>query len=38
MAPHVADLMAKELGHDHTWQKQQVEEFERVATGFVANS
>lgn len=35
VAPRVAELMAKELGRDEAWQHEQVEEFERIAEGYV---
>jgi glycerol-3-phosphate dehydrogenase len=31
LAPLVASIMARELGHDPTWEDQQVEEFKQVA-------
>ncbi|MGW8314623.1 MAG: glycerol-3-phosphate dehydrogenase/oxidase [Bacteroidales bacterium] len=31
MAPAVASLMARELGHDRTWENEQVEAFRQVA-------
>lgn len=34
MAPRVASLLARELGHDAVWQREQVEEFERLAAGY----
>jgi glycerol-3-phosphate dehydrogenase len=34
MAPRVAALLAQELGHDKTWQVDQVEKFSRLAAGF----
>lgn len=35
MAPSVAKLMAKELGKDETWQKQQIEQFNKVAQNYI---
>jgi glycerol-3-phosphate dehydrogenase len=35
MAPAVADLMARELGKDGAWQRDQVEEIERLAAGYL---
>ncbi len=35
IAPRVAALMAKELGHDENWQKQQVKAYEELAKGYV---
>lgn len=34
MAPRVAELMARELGYDIEWQKQQVAAFTEIARGF----
>ena len=34
-APVVADIMAKELGHDQAWINKQVEEFTNIAKGYV---
>ncbi|SET75148.1 glycerol-3-phosphate dehydrogenase/oxidase [Hymenobacter actinosclerus] len=34
-APTVAELLARELGHDATWQQQQVAEFTELARGYV---
>ena len=34
MAPRVAELMARELGHDIDWQTQQVAAFTELARGF----
>jgi glycerol-3-phosphate dehydrogenase len=31
----VADLLAKELGHDETWKQNQIDEFKTVANGFL---
>jgi glycerol-3-phosphate dehydrogenase len=36
MARRVAELMAKESGRDSVWQKRQVEDFGKVASGYVA--
>ena len=38
MAPRVAELLARELGRDPKWQKNQVESFDQVAGGFLARS
>ena len=35
MAPRVAALLAQELGHDKTWQVDQVEKFNQVAQGYL---
>jgi glycerol-3-phosphate dehydrogenase len=35
-APVVAELLAKELGRDEVWQRQQVEEFGKLAQGYLA--
>lgn len=34
MAPRVAELLAKELGHDPAWQAQQVAAFQELARGY----
>lgn len=34
-APHVASLMARELGQDTAWERQTVEDYRRVAQGYV---
>ncbi|MBV9644851.1 MAG: hypothetical protein JO334_14915, partial [Verrucomicrobia bacterium] len=34
-APRVAELMARELGTDEAWRKKAVEEYEKVAQGYV---
>ena len=34
MAPRVAALLAQELGHDKTWQLDQVDKFTQVAAGY----
>lgn len=34
MAPRVAELLAAELGHDATWQADQVQTFSELATGY----
>jgi glycerol-3-phosphate dehydrogenase len=36
MAPRVAELIAKESGRDNVWQKRQVEDFGKVASGYLA--
>jgi glycerol-3-phosphate dehydrogenase len=38
MAPAVARLMARELHRDETWQRQQLDEFGRIATGYVVSA
>ena len=35
MAPATARLMAQELGRDERWQEDQVEEFTRLAEGYL---
>ena len=35
MAPVVAALLAKELGHDYAWQQQQVTDFTQLAQGYL---
>jgi glycerol-3-phosphate dehydrogenase len=35
MAPQVASIMARELGRDAAWEREQVEAFEAVAKGYV---
>jgi len=35
MAPGVAALLAQELGHEKAWQIEQVEQFNKVAAGFM---
>ncbi len=35
MAPKVAEIMAKELGKDEAWQKQQVSDFMEVAQSYL---
>ena len=37
-APDVARLMASELGKDHLWQAEQVENYCRVASGYLASN
>jgi len=37
MAPAVAQLMARELGLDETWQQRQLKEFNRIADGYFAS-
>ena len=34
-APAVAELIARELGRDEGWKKKAVEEYEKVAQGYV---
>ena len=34
-APAVADLIARELGKDEAWKKKAVEEYTKVAQGYV---
>ncbi len=36
VAPKVAELMARELGRDETWQRAQVEKFCELARGYLA--
>lgn len=35
LAPRVAEIMAEELGKDRNWVRQQVEEYTRMAEGYV---
>jgi glycerol-3-phosphate dehydrogenase len=35
IAPQAAELMARELGYDNNWQKQQVENYRELAKGYV---
>ena len=35
IAPHVARLMAAELGRDEAWERAQVEEYRALARGYV---
>lgn len=35
IAPHVADLMAKELGRDEVWRREQVEAFTLLAQQYL---
>ena len=35
MAPVVAALLAKELGHDYAWQQQQITDFTQLAQGYL---
>lgn len=35
MAPRVATIMARELGHDATWERDQVDAFTRVARNYI---
>ena len=37
-APHVAELLAAELGRDDSWQRDQVEQFREVAQNYRINS
>ena len=37
MAPQVAALMATELSHDDEWQREQVLEFQRLASGYLVS-
>ena len=37
MAPRVAALMARELGHDQSWADAQVQEFNRIAANYLLN-
>lgn len=34
MAPTAAQILARELGRDETWQKQQIDDFDRIARCF----
>ncbi|MDH3974279.1 MAG: glycerol-3-phosphate dehydrogenase/oxidase [Deltaproteobacteria bacterium] len=34
-APEVAGILARELGHDESWEKKQVEEYTRLARGYM---
>lgn len=38
MAPAVASLLAKELGRDKAWQKQQIETFDQISNHFSIDS
>jgi glycerol-3-phosphate dehydrogenase len=38
MAPRVAELMAGELGQDIRWQARQVDEFGKLAQGYLVGS
>jgi glycerol-3-phosphate dehydrogenase len=38
MAPRVAELLAHELGRDAAWQRQQVEDFARLAEGYMVTA
>ena len=38
MAPRVAELLARELGRDPKWQKNQLESFDQVASGYLARA
>jgi glycerol-3-phosphate dehydrogenase len=38
MAPRAAQLMARELGRDQTWQDQQVAAFRQLAKGYTVVS
>jgi len=35
ISPAIAEIIAKELGKDENWQKQQVEDFKRVAENYI---
>jgi len=35
MAPMVAKIMAKELGYDNNWEKEQVISFTKLAKGYL---
>jgi glycerol-3-phosphate dehydrogenase len=37
MAPEVAKLMAKELGKDEKWQKEQVSEYNKLSSSYILN-
>jgi glycerol-3-phosphate dehydrogenase len=38
MAPRVAELMAGELGHDLRWRARQMDEFGKLAQGYLVGS
>ena len=38
MAPAVARILAEELGRDCCWQRQQIEQFHAIATGYAVPS
>jgi glycerol-3-phosphate dehydrogenase len=38
MAPRVAALLAKELGHDEKWQTNQIQQFNQVAAGYAVKN
>jgi glycerol-3-phosphate dehydrogenase len=38
MAPRVAELLARELGRDPKWQKNEIESFDQVAAGYLART
>jgi glycerol-3-phosphate dehydrogenase len=37
MAPKVAEIMAKELGYDKKWEKEQIINFKELAKGYLLN-
>jgi glycerol-3-phosphate dehydrogenase len=37
MAPHVAEIMANQLGKDDVWKKQQVDEYVNVTMNYILN-
>jgi glycerol-3-phosphate dehydrogenase len=37
MAPAVAKILARELGHDASWERRQLREFDRIAAGYLVN-
>lgn len=37
-SPHVAAILAEELGRDTTWQQQQIEAYQSLAAGYVLDS
>ncbi|OUL18156.1 FAD-dependent oxidoreductase [Nostoc sp. RF31YmG] len=36
-APHVAAILAEELGRDSIWQQQQIEDYHSIAAGYLLN-
>jgi glycerol-3-phosphate dehydrogenase len=37
IAPKVAELLARELGYNENWQKQQVQNYRDLASGYIIN-
>jgi glycerol-3-phosphate dehydrogenase len=35
VAPKVAKVMAAELGRDEQWEKEQIKEFEKIASSYI---